>query len=329
MLQTSLIKFKKIFFLFLVFSNYIHSSSFQEQFCNLYIPHAKSEFHFPDKSPIGFKNQSSYFLFVMKWQQKMSRGFLKFFTQLQDDLQISIQELHELFSNENIVQEFKEYLNQKLVAMLNDPETVTEESMNSYLRNTLAKSIEKFIPYKNITFITTPNIHNLIDIYFDTTKDKYVICFNANVYNLESIRNINNCAHKKSSYYFYYQIYQDQYNYMLYGEFINSGFIIASSFIYHQLTLVLFILINYKFAGKMAHYKTIMLLKRLISFQTDLEIILQSTNPLETAYFYSYLDPFKENNEIWELLIKDISDMYSPNSLAKFQKIRQAAQKKL
>jgi hypothetical protein len=66
-----------------------------------------------------------------------------------------------------------------------------------------------------------------------------------------------------------------------------------------------------------------------MSFQTDIEIILQSSNPLETAYFYKKLDPFKKHIDIWDLIIQDITNMYSPESLAKFNKIDADAKKKL
>ncbi len=328
MLQRFITKLTFFSIFFLIYSAQI-SSSIQEKFCNLYIPHASFDFRFPDNSKISPKNSSSYFLFTMKWQQKINRAFLKFFEDLQSSLDISIEDIYNMLSNETIVEEFKEYLNEKLTLLLSDPKTLTEETMNPYLRNTLQKGIEKFILEKNITFITNPNIHNLVDIYFDITKNMYVICFNANVYNLETIRNINASVHRKKSYYFYYKLSEHKINYLLYNEFINSGFIVASSFIHHQHSLILFILINYKFSGKMANYNTIMLLKRLMSFQTDIEIILQSSNPLETAYFYKELDSFKAHTDIWQLIINDITNMYNTESLLKFKKIREATQKNL
>jgi len=323
-LNTKQIIFSVFFFLF---QNKVFSSYIQEQLCNLHLPHASSKFYFPDKSEISLKTPSSYFLFKMKWQQKINKAFFKFFEQLQNDLNISIEQIWDLCTDEEIIQDFKQYLNQQLTLILNDPKTVTEKKLNPYLRNTLQKGIEKFIPQKNITLITNPNIYNLVDIFFDTTNDMYVICFNAHLYNLELIRNINNNIHKKNSYYFYYKILNDEDNYILYSEFINSGFIIASSYMHHQLSLILHILTNYKFSGKMAHDDTILFLKRLMSFQTDIEIILQSNNPLETAYFYKKIDPFKKHTDIWELMINDISNMYSTESLTKFRKIDQATQK--
>lgn len=326
MLQVLNPNVKKSFFLTLFFSVQIYSFYFQEQFCNLYIPHPKSEFFFADKTPIFLKDQGSLFLLQMKWQQKINNGFLKFFTAVQKDLNVSIKDLHDLLSNKKVTQQFKEYLNEKLTDLLNDPETVTEEKINPYLKSMLQKGIQAFIPDQNISFLTSPKLSNIVELYFDTTNDTYVICFNSNVYNMDSLRNINKYALKKKAYCFCYKAHDGKLNYVSFSDFLNSGFIIAASFIHHQLDIVLFALIHYKFLNQSALEKDILFLRRLISFQIDLEIIFQSNNPLETAYFYSRLDIFTENSEIWNLLIKDIKNMYHESSLFKFEKIKEFTQ---
>lgn len=313
---------KKFFLLFFFISNHIFSSFLQEKFSNLYIPQAKPEFYFFDQSPIYLKDRSSYFLFVMKWQQKINLGFLNFFNKLYDDIHISVEDIIYLFYNKEIIESYQQYLHQKYKLLLNDPETVTQENIKPYLRSFLEKGIKKYIEHENVSFLLSPKICGATDICFDINSNKFIICFNSNIYNLEKLRNINNHALKKSGYYFYIKTNSYDQACIAYSEFLNSGFIMAASFIHHQLHLILFTLINCTFLRKKADNKTIFYLKKLIDFQIDLETILQSNNPLESALFYSHLDKVKENNKIWNLLIKDITNIYDKGSLIKFEQIQ-------
>lgn len=326
-MQTSLLKFKKTFLLFLIFSNQINSDNFQNQFCSLFLPQYHTNLCFADNSKIELKNQSSHLLFAMKWQQKISQGFIQFFSKIQDEIGISIEQLYKLYSSNDIIKDYGEYQHKKLLKLYSDSETILEEDINYYLLSFLQENFKKYLPVDNIQFVLNPNISYIAEAIYDPKAEKYIIVLNSIVYSLESINKIEN-TNKQIPLYFHKQNNDGSTISVNYIDLIHSGFIIAASTIHHQLNLLGFILLNYKFYASSISDETLLILGRLISFQLDLEIILQSNNPLETAIFYQKLDPFPDNKKHWKKLIADIENMYDEKSLKKFQKINFTNKKK-
>lgn len=314
-------KKSKIIYLSLSFiHNFIYPSDFQDQFCTLFLPRAHTDFHFADNSKIELKNQSSYLLFMMKYQQKITKGFIQLFSKIQDEIGISIEQLYDLYSSKDIIKDYGEYQYKKLSKLYSDSETILEEDINYYLLSFLQENFQKYLPIENVEFILNPNIPYIAEALYDADTEKYIVILNSVIYKLENINKIEN-TNKQSSLYFHKQNKDGSIMNINYIDLIHSGFIIAASTIYHQLNLLGFILLNYKFYGSSISNETLLLLGRLISFQLDLEIILQSNNPLEVANFYQKLDPFSDNKKHWKKLITDIENIYDERSLRKFQKI--------
>lgn len=321
LLITEAFKKAKFFFLLLLpIHGITHSSNFQNQFYTLFLPQYHTNFYFADNSKIELKNQSSHFLFTMKWQQKIIKGFIEFFAKIQDEISISIEQLFELYSSKDIVKDYGEYQNKKLSKLYSDPETILEENINYYLLSFLQENFQKYISIDNVEFILNPNIPYIAEAIYDSKAEKYIIVLNSIVYKLENINKIKN-TNKHCSLYFHKQSNDGSTISINYIDLIHSGFIIAASTIHHKFNLLGFILLNYKFHGSSIHDETLLLLSRLISFQLDLEIILQSNNPLEIACFYQTLDPFPDNKKHWKKLIENIENIYDEKSLKKFKKI--------
>ena len=257
---------------------------------------------------------------MMKYQQKITKGFIQLFSKIQDEIGISIEQLYDLYSSKDIIKDYGEYQYKKLSKLYSDSETILEEDINYYLLSFLQENFQKYLPIENVEFILNPNIPYIAEALYDADTEKYIVILNSVVYKLENINKIEN-TNKQSSLYFHKQNKDGSIMNINYIDLIHSGFIIAASTIYHQLNLLGFILLNYKFYGSSISNETLLLLGRLISFQLDLEIILQSNNPLEVANFYQKLDPFSDNKKHWKKLITDIENIYDERSLRKFQKI--------
>ncbi len=300
--------------------SFTYSDNIQTQFCSLFLPQYHTNLHFADNSKIELKNSSSHFLLTMKWQQKIMQGFIQLFSNIQDETDVSIEKLYELYSNKDITKSYGEYQYKKLLKIYSDSETIFEEDINYYFLSFLEENFKKYISIDNVEFLLNPNIPYIAEAIYDSKLEKYIIILNSVVYKFENINKIEN-TNKHSSLYFHKQNNDGSTTSINYADLVHSGFIIAASSIHHQLNLLGFILLNYKIYASSIEDKTLLLLGRLISFQLDLEIILQSNNPLEVAMFYQKLDPFPDNKKHWKKLLEDLENIYDEKSLKKFQKI--------
>ncbi|MBI2344753.1 hypothetical protein HYV10_01630 [Candidatus Dependentiae bacterium] len=313
-------KKSKIIFLLAFFHNFIFSTNVQKQFYNLYLPQRPTKLYFPDNSEITLKNQSSHLLLLMYWQERIIKGFSNFFSKIEDDLDMSIEQLLDICSNDTILKEFNSYQQKKLSLIYSDPNTVLEDEIDSSFLSFLKENIAKYIPNSNIEIILNPNVNYVAKSIYDSKSKTYIIILNSMIYKLEFFAKIKS-PNFRDNLYFSKENLKNVTSSTNYKDLIYSGFIMVASTIYHQFDLLCFVVSNYKFHGLEVSNDTLTLLSRLISFQLDLEIIFQSDNPLDIAYFYQSIDHFVNNQKHWSLLIKNIEAIYEERSLEKFQKI--------
>lgn len=313
-------KLKKIYFLLLCFYSNIFSNDLLEQFCKLHLPQQSINFYFADNSKIELNKDCSYILYTMYWQNIINKGFIQLFSQIQKELGLSIEQIYELYSSKSILKAFNIEQEKKLLKIYSDPETILEHEIDGCFLSFLQNNFDQYISINNVEFMLNPNIDSIVEVLYDSKEDKYIVILNSYIYNLTGFYKIN-FTDKQRPLYFYKPHKNGLTLNINYKDLINSGFVIAASTIHHQLNLLSFILSNYKFYGNKASTETIILLARLISFQIDLEIILQTSNPLETALFYKNFDIFTANQKHWLKLIKNIESLYDEKSLKKFKKL--------
>lgn len=316
------LKTTKLFLYSLIIYSSLTLTNFQDQFCTLFLPCKPTHFYFADHSKIELKNQSSYLLFTMTWQQKITKGFIQFFSKIQDELDISIEQLYELYTSEKITRDFNTYQRQKISKIYSDSQTILEEDMDTNFLSFLQESLQKYssIHIKDIQLVISPHISSIAEVCYDATEQKYIVILNSLIYNLKYFNKITNTS-PLNPIYFHRPNKEGTVDIIDYNTLLQSGFIMAASVLHHQFNLLMFIVANYKFYGAQVSDETILLLSRLMSMQLDLEIILQSNNPLEVAHFCKKLDLFPDNQKHWKQIIQDLEKMYDDKSLEKFKNI--------
>lgn len=257
----------------------------------------------------------------MLWQKKIINGFIYLFFRIEKELGLSIEDLSNLLLEEKIIDSYNSYQKEKLSRLYSDQKTIFEEELDNDFLTFLRTNFSKYTNNTNFEFLLNPEEVRLSEAIYDPKIEKYIIVLNSAIYNTSNFNKIKKT--KTSNPLFFNKTnYNDEIIATInYKDLITSGLIIAASTIHHNLNFLGFTLSNYKFYKYSASNDLLIFLARLISFQLDLEIIMQTNNPLEVASFFQQLDKFEDNQKHWSKLINQIEQTYNEESLKKYHKL--------
>ncbi len=278
---------------------------------------------------ISFKDNQAYQQVIDLWQNKLTKGFEKFFAAVYKESGITSEVLHEQFNNEQLIavyHKLKDAERETMDSAIFIEEQDADPKVIAFIKNILFRYTTK----RNIKIVLTDAIIQPTASYGSDLYGHIVFC-NIYLYTKENIEK-------------YYDsligIYNIRYDilpngavrWMDFSNFLVIKLIFIASWVQHQTSLFLFLL-DRCLQKNMISYETICFGGELQKFLNVLPAIFQSINPLESALFIlkSEMNSDKNTKMILKSLVKNLAASYSTQTLYKFkdfiQKIKQESKK--
>lgn len=270
---------------------------------------------FHNNDPIKLK-PGSYERLVNRWEKRLHKSWNNFYQNLQNDADITAEQLDTLAENETIASIYGSLKEKELLKL---DEYIDEENMDQEVLTFIKRVLQKYCSKKNIKIFLTSHI-NTVTITFGSDKTGHYLVCHANIYSPENVKHFyENLAINNGAFYIE-PLKNGKVRFIELSNFLLAGLIEASSHIQHQSNLLTFIVSNFKFTDLKPSDLTIQSCWHITEIRGIIESILQSKNPLETALFIgkSRKRNIKEQ-ELWKKIINEIANCYTPESLELFK----------
>lgn len=288
-----------------------NSIFFSNEF-KLWLPQ-ESNLRFYNNEAIVLKSEQ-YKIFLEKWNNILNKFWHKVLKNIENDTSLTLQKLETYLQDETLAMLYTNAHEQKLTI---ENGYIHEEEIDPVVLNFIKRTVSKYTT-KNIKIVLSSNIPSVTATFGTDQSTHYLIC-NSNLYTTEIIQHYYDAlANNKGA--FYVDFNKKQIRFIEYSNFLLMGIIEAASHIEHQHNLFTFLLSNFKFANKEVSSKTLHLCWQFTNMRGIIEAILQSKNPLESAYFYIKVHNQSESDKtLWQSFLKDLAQCYSASSLKTFK----------
>lgn len=271
-----------------------------------------------DDSPIVFKSRNAYQEVINRWQKKLNKGAEKLFNQLYLELNITPEQIYEQFDNQKLIDNYHR-LTEAEIACQSSKQFISEEDADPEVISFIRNVLQRYCTKENITIILTDAISCMTTTYGSDLQQHYLFC-HMHMYTAENIKKYYNSINGGPKVFCVEQLKNNSVRWIDLSNILMLGLIEASSSIEHQTDFFTFLLQHCNCRGKQASAQTIRLSCQLHEFFVLLEAIFQSTNPLEAALFF-LKSPHRSqaDKKMWKILVKDIAQSYSTQSLEQFK----------
>ncbi len=276
------------------------------------------KFKLHDNSSLRFKYANSYEQIVDSCQKKLNKGFEKFFDAVYQEFGFSAQDIVEQLENVKFLNYYHKIQSAKINFCSDDIVFLSEEEMDIVVLKFIQNIIFSHTKKRNIRVVLTNFIDDMATTFGSDVYGHYVFC-NMNVYS-------------KSNVDMYYKslLSDTKISVVVYSHdvmrciekpsLMKNALIDIASKIEHQTHMFLFWILCARSSGKPLSKESIDLGICLNYFLNYFYMIMQSTNPLQSALFYcGCFDPNSKEAKISKSFFKQIYNNCSDESVKKFK----------
>lgn len=264
---------------------------------------------FYNNQPIIIKKNSIHTL-SQKWQHRLTKTWKKLLNNIevqpeQLELYLQDQDVHNLYEKE-------------LEKQIFNGNFITEET-NPEVETFIKKILSKYCSKKNIKILFSSHLSTPALSLGSNQTTLYLLC-HPEVYSLESVEYFYNNLNSDTGIFFVEPIGKENFNIIEKSNFLLIKLIEAAMHLQHESHLMIFLLSCFKLPNNPVPPHLVATAIKLIDLRGQLETILQSKNPLETALFMAQSsNKTKFEHKLWQGIITEIADCYHPYSIQIFK----------